>query len=653
MAFSLRLLGGFALCDEAGAPLAIPLQKARAVVAVLALQPRGRATRQELTALLWSQRWPAQAQQSLRQTLHLLKRDLAAAGFKHLEMDRRDVWLDLGALTTDAVVLRDRLTAGCAPAAEVVLALPCGRFLDGVTLHDPAGDAWIADRAAEFRDGVARLTLAALQQARRAEREEDVAALAHRLLEIDPAAEAAHRALIAHHLAGGERSLAVRQFQLCRKALAQELSTTPTRETLELMREAAEPRASTQARPAPPKLKFHAPSLLVEPFVVRDDARRTRLLAYGLVDDLVVDLSRLSLLGVIPPGAVSLGPAGGAREIGVDYVLGGSVESGGAPPDAPTRISAVLRHAASGRTLWAERYQRMGDDLWSVREDIVGRIANTTCRAVDLAEMERLDDVDTRSRDAWTLRVLGQKNFLLYSRAANARARTLFGQALALDPAFAQAETGIGWTHLEDFCFSWSDRPAGSLAAAEQHARRVLQRSGHYYAALHLLSYVELCRREFERSADTCARARDDNPNDADLLLHQGYVMSCGGAPEPAIDLMLQAAAINPMHPNWYRLLIGNAALDAGRPRAAAVELTRFIDGQAGAVSGVKAQAIRTRAAAHAMAGDIDSARVDRDIYMAANRQFSVATFRRTFPRRSPEIVARQADALVVAGFPD
>jgi DNA-binding SARP family transcriptional activator len=664
MPFALHLLGGFSLSDAAGRAVTITLQKSRAVLAILALSPRGRTTRQELIGLLWSERDPVQAHQSLRQTLLSLRRDLAAADIGGLGMNRVEVWLDLSLFEADVIKLGGLLGAARILQPEELLALPTGRFLEGMMLHDPAGDAWIADWSGKLKEGVVKLTLAGLQASRRAERSAEVAALAQRLLKLDLACEEAHRALIAHHLAQGERSLAVRQYQHCRKALTKAFSTAPARATQELMQAVVStsiqapspPQSATPLRSAMQRT-FHGPSLLIEPFDVRDDGRRTRLLAQGLVDDLVVDLSRLSLLGVLPPRSSLRQVRGGApddaRELGVDYVLGGVVESRENATAASARISVLLRDAASGRAIWAERYERDFDDLWSLRQDVVGRIANTACRAVDMAELDRLEGVDTRNRDAWELRVLGQKSLLLYNRTANARARSLFHRALSLDPSFAQAETGIGWTHLEDFCFGWSDRPEGSLAAAEHHSRRVLQRNRHYYAALHLLSYVELCRREFERSAETCARARDDNPNDADLQLHHGYVMGCGGAPEPAIDLMLQAAAINPMHPNWYRLLIGNTALDAQRPHAALRELTRFIDEQPGPVVGVKAQAIRTRAAAHAMAGDFDSARADRDVYMAANRQFSVATFRRTYPRKDANVVSRQAAALAEAGFPD
>ncbi len=659
MQLSLTLIGGFAVEASGDATLKISLTKAKAIVSFLALAPGGASSRDELISVWWSDRQRVQANQSLRQTMLSLKHDLARAGASQLVcVKRNEIRLDLTWIKVDALVLSGLARSESTLSTDNALSLPVGGFLQGLVTRDPVGDAWIEDRSVEFsrlRLGLLKRTLAT---ALSADDFDAVEMLARRILAIDPVAEVAHQALISVFLARGERSLAVRQGQLQRGVSLSRLAVTSSAGARSLAAEVAACAFGVigdgrQGQAAP------KPGLLVMPFATADGTPATARLAFGLTDDLVVDLCRLSLVSILPPGTTSalgldhVGLLEVARHLGVEYCLTGSIETNGDHEKARFRLNAILSDVTSGRVLWAERYERSNRDIWTVRADLSARIAGTASQAVDMAEMARVQETGTRNRDAWALRVMAQRNFLRYTRSANARARALFTQAIKLDPGFTMAETGLGWTHLEDHCFGWTQLHANSLEAAEAYAKRALQKDPHFYSALHLLSYVELCRREYGKAAEICAKARDDNPGNPDLLIHEGYVMSCAGAPQKGVDTIMQAFAINPLHPKWYHLLAGSAALDAERTRTAITELTRFLDAQQGPVIGLKAQAIRTRAAAHALAGDMDQAFADQQVYMSANRQFSVQVFQRTFPRQHRSVVERQADALRAAGFPE
>jgi TolB-like protein/DNA-binding SARP family transcriptional activator len=661
MGLPLNLIGGFVLRDSHGAELKIALAKGKAIVAFLALAPEGMALRDELIANWWSDRPRTQAHQSIRQTLLALKRDLERGGISAvLRVERHRIGLDLSQLEVDAQGLSNFAQAGACLSTEAALALPVGEFMQGLATRDPVGDLWLQDRRVEFDRHRLNVLRTSLERALSADDMNAAERLARRVLQIDPAADLAHQALICAFIARGERSLAVRQGQLQRGSsplLRSSHAATGFASTHGSVRQPSAVDEDIERH----RLLGNAPKpgLLVMPFARGDAEPTTARLAFGLTDDLVVDLSRLSLASILPPGtssALGLDQAGSlaaARSLGVDYCLTGSVETQGSGAGARFRLLAMLLDVHAGHMLWAERYERSDRDIWTVRTELSARIASTASQATDMAEMARIQENGTRNRDAWTLRVMAQRNFLRYTRSANARARDLFAKALILDPNFMRAETGLGWTHLEDCCFGWTSRPMVSLAAAEEHAQKALRRDPGFYGALHLLSYVELCRRNYGKAAHICAKARDDNPGDPDLLLHEGYVTSCGGAPKQGIGTIMQSFAINPLHPVWYHLLAGSAALDAERPRTAVTELTRFIDAQQGPIVGVKAQAIRTRSAAHVLLGDMNHAIADRQVYMSANRQFSVEVFKRTFPRQDRGIVQRQADALRAAGFPE
>ena len=93
--------------------------------------------------------------------------------------------------------------------------------------------------------------------------------------------------------------------------------------------------------------------------------------ADGMVEDIITGLSRIRWLFVIARnssfvykgGAVDVKQVG--RELGVRYVLEGSVRKAG----DRVRITAQLIEAETGSHLWAERYDRLLDDIF----DAAGR----------------------------------------------------------------------------------------------------------------------------------------------------------------------------------------------------------------------------------------------------------------------------------------
>jgi adenylate cyclase len=148
-------------------------------------------------------------------------------------------------------------------------------------------------------------------------------------------------------------------------------------------------------------------------------------------------------------------------------------------------------------------------------------------------------------------------------------------------------------------------------------------------------------------------RARQDRePNEPDVLLHEGYVLGCTGAPETGLERVVEAMALNPFHPAWYHYIAGSVAFDADQPKAAAAEFTRCIDGQPGPPSSVKAVALRNRAAANMRAGHIEAGRRDAAAYIAANPGFRPSSYRRVMPRKDQAVIERDVTALEQAGLP-
>jgi TolB-like protein/DNA-binding SARP family transcriptional activator/Tfp pilus assembly protein PilF len=222
-----RMLGSFALTGGEGGDLTLPRRKLRALVALLAFAPARGWSREQLTALLWGDRDEEQARGSLRQALAELRRIL---GDSVLRADREMVGFESTAVNIDAVEFARLAAAG---DLEQASSLYRGDLLEGVSLPDAGFSDWLLVERTRLRD----LAISVLARLLAAKTGDDAIATAQRLLQLDPAREETHRALMRLYAAQGNRCQALRQYQLCRDVLQHELGVKVEAETERLFKE--------------------------------------------------------------------------------------------------------------------------------------------------------------------------------------------------------------------------------------------------------------------------------------------------------------------------------------------------------------------------------------------------------------------------------
>jgi DNA-binding SARP family transcriptional activator len=232
----LTLLGSFGARLGDGRVLPVRRRKARALLAYLALGPGGDQPREKLLTLLWGEADPEHARHSLRQTLTVLRRDLAPWRPPGLVVAGDSVRLEPSLVTVDATLFA-RLGAGGEPAdLERALALYRGDLLEGLDGVGDAFESWLMTERDRLRTRAVRLLdrLLAVRMAEGA----TVAAMevALRLLAMEPLREDVHRLVMRLHVREGRRSAALRQYRTCESLLRRELDVPPEGETTELYR---------------------------------------------------------------------------------------------------------------------------------------------------------------------------------------------------------------------------------------------------------------------------------------------------------------------------------------------------------------------------------------------------------------------------------
>jgi TolB-like protein len=213
---------------------------------------------------------------------------------------------------------------------------------------------------------------------------------------------------------------------------------------------------STQALPLPEK-----PSLIVLPFVNMSHDPDQEYFSDGLTEVLTGSLSKISSLFVIARNsaftykgkAVKVQDVG--REMGVRYVLEGSVQKA----DQRVRTMTQLIEAATGYHLWSEQYDRPLQDLFALQDEIVQKIVTTLKLQLTWEEQGWVVRKHTDNLAAYDSLLRGGEYFFRYTKEANAQARQMFEQALALDPQYAEAYVALGWTYYIEWTWRWTTDP--------------------------------------------------------------------------------------------------------------------------------------------------------------------------------------------------
>ncbi len=320
------------------------------------------------------------------------------------------------------------------------------------------------------------------------------------------------------------------------------------------------------------------PSIAVLPFVNMSDDAEQEYFSDGMTEDLITDLFKISGLFVIARNSLftykgkALRPETVGRELGVRYVLEGSVRKAG----DRVRITAQLIDAATGYQLWAERYDGDLRDIFTLQDGITEKIVAALAVELTPGERGRLGRKSTDNLEAYDYFLRGLEYRRRGTREANAEARYLFEKTIDLDPGFAAAYTMLGMTYLVEWALLWSQDPI-VLERAFDLAQNAISMDDSQASAHMLLSRAYLWKRRYDDAIAEAEKAIAVDPNDADGYSVMAQMLTWAGRPREAFAFIEKAMRLNPQYPVIYLWNLGHADWLTGRLEEAIVALKRAV----------------------------------------------------------------------------
>jgi adenylate cyclase len=336
-----------------------------------------------------------------------------------------------------------------------------------------------------------------------------------------------------------------------------------------------EPAAAGKTGNAEPALP-DKPSVAVLPFQNMSTEREQEHFADGLAEDIITSLSKVRGLFVIARNSTftykgrAVDVRKVARELGVRYVLEGSVRRSG----DRLRITSQLIDAGTGNNLWAERYDRPMRDVFDIQDDITKEIV--AALSIKLTDSERalVFSRSTQSLEAWLEAMQGFNDWIEGSPKGIREGRMHFERAVAIDPDYAVAWAFIGWTYYAEIRFGFSADTKASLAKAAELAEKCVRMNPDDPYTHGLRGNIWMVQGRFEEAVRECEIAVTGSPSDAILQVAFARVLISAGDAARGVQAIREAIQLNRIHPTYYYGILANGLEHLGQ-NGEAIEVLR------------------------------------------------------------------------------
>jgi serine/threonine-protein kinase len=285
--------------------------------------------------------------------------------------------------------------------------------------------------------------------------------------------------------------------------------------------------------------------------------------ADGVTDEIRGKLSALPGLQVTARSSSSQykgtpkSPGEIGRELGVDYLLTGTVRWEKRAGESRVRVSPELIQVATGSSRWQEPFDASLTDVFQVQADVAARVADALNLALGAGERERLAEKPTESLTAYDAYLKGEEVSDAMGTTDPATLRQALGhyeRAVALDSTFALAWARVSQAHALLYFLTVPTPVQGeaSRAAAERALALAPELpEGH----LALGDYHYRVTKESPRALEQYARGQRIAPRNADLLVGTALTEQTLGRWEAALQHLQQAQTLDPRSVNTARRL--------------------------------------------------------------------------------------------------
>jgi len=277
----------------------------------------------------------------------------------------------------------------------------------------------------------------------------------------------------------------------------------------------------------------------------------------GITEDIITDLSKIKDLKVVSRTDVLpfRNKEVNTRQVGealrVNYVLEGSVRKAG----NRIRITAQLINVRDGYHLWAERFDRLVEDIFDVQNEVSQKIAEALKISLTEAERQLLAKKPTDDLRAYDFYMQGRELLYLKGKKNTEKAIAMFENAGAIDPGFASSYAGLAEAY--SYMYEWYDGNPVWLGKAIETNQKALTLDPASLEAQFGIAMVYFHQRRFSESKRRIEEILKENSQFYRGYLRLGMIAELSGDLDSALNHYCRAAELKPHNEDSWRFLAG------------------------------------------------------------------------------------------------
>jgi TolB-like protein/class 3 adenylate cyclase len=292
------------------------------------------------------------------------------------------------------------------------------------------------------------------------------------------------------------------------------------------------------------------PSIAVLPFQNMSGDPEQEYFSDGIVEDIITALSRFKALFVIARNSsftykgkpVDVKQVG--RELGVRYVLEGSVRKAG----ARVRITGQLIEAATGSHIWAQKFDGQLEDMFDLQDQVTRSVVGAIVPSLMQAEIAVANRKPPSTWSCYDRYLRGNALLFQFSPATLEKAKEEYRQALSLDRDFAPALATLSTCYVFQRFVYGQQLNESELARSLELSARAAELAPYDGMVLSICALTDtFLSDDIEKASILAERAVSLNPNISLAWTVLGWIHNWLGEPERACDAFDQAARLNPL----------------------------------------------------------------------------------------------------------
>jgi TolB-like protein/class 3 adenylate cyclase/Tfp pilus assembly protein PilF len=321
------------------------------------------------------------------------------------------------------------------------------------------------------------------------------------------------------------------------------------------------------------------PSIAVLPFTNLSDDPEQEFLSDGITEDIITALSKVPEMFVIARNSTfaykgkPVKVQQVAKELGVRYVLEGSVQKSG----DRVRITAQLIDAMKGHHLWAERYDRKIEDIFALQDEITMKLITSLQVKLTEGSIARVMAKGTTNFEAYLKLLQARRHWYRLTKEDNLLSLQMAKEVIALDPTYPSGYLHLAWTHFAAGVFGWSKSRKESFDRTEKLCHKALELDDSLSMPYNLLSRVYDMRMQKDKSIPMSERAVSIDPNSRNMY-SLAFNLKNAGRHEESIAWWEKAFRLDPIPPAYSLTGSGNSYFLAKRYADALTQYKRLLD---------------------------------------------------------------------------